>query len=152
MELKHDFSVPLPADQAWQVLLDVERVAPCMPGAYVDAVENDTVQGRVKVKLGAAMITYQGTAEFVERDESARRMVLDAKGKETRGPGTASATVTSTLHEESGGTRVEVNTDLKITGKPAQFGRGVMKDVGDKLLGQFAACLADMLSAESAST
>jgi carbon monoxide dehydrogenase subunit G len=133
-------------DRAWAVLVDIEQVAPCMPGAALDTVDGDEFTGSVKVRLGPIGITYKGKARFVEKDEVAHRAVIDAQGKDARGNGTASATVTATLHPQDDGTRVEVNTDLAITGKPAQFGRGVMVDVGNKLIGQFADCLAGKLA------
>jgi uncharacterized protein len=151
MEFQHEFTVPVPVDEAWDVLLDVERIAPCMPGATVDSVEGDNFTGRVKVKVGPMTVAYAGTASFVEKDAATRRVKVEAKGKETRGTGTASVTVTAQLHEEaSGDTRVTVQTELAITGRPAQFGRGVMDDVGKKLLGQFADCVAARLSAQPA--
>lgn len=146
MELQHEFTVPVPVDEAWKVLLDIERVAPCMPGASVESIEGETVNGAVKVKVGPITVTYRGTATFEEKDESAHRVVLAAKGKEVRGQGTARATVTGTLAEHGGGTVVSVLTDLAITGRPAQFGRGVMAEVGDKIIGQFADCLSEQLS------
>ena len=117
-----------------------------MPGATLDTVDGDEFTGSVKVRLGPIGLTYKGKARFVEKDEAAHRAVIDAQGKDARGNGTASATVTARLHQEDEGTRVEVNTDLAITGKPAQFGRGVMVDVGNKLIGQFADCLAGKLA------
>jgi carbon monoxide dehydrogenase subunit G len=146
VELQHSFSVPVDVDRAWAVLVDIEQVAPCMPGAALDTVDGDEFTGSVKVRLGPIGITYKGKARFVEKDEAAHRAVIDAQGKDARGNGTASATVTATLHPQDDGTRVEVNTDLAITGKPAQFGRGVMVDVGNKLIGQFADCLAGKLA------
>ncbi len=147
MELDHEFTVPVPVAEAWPVLLDVERIAPCMPGATVTSVTGDEFAGKVKVKVGPITVTYGGTASFLETDESARRAVIEARGKETRGTGTATAKVTAQLHDEGDATRVTVHTDLAVTGKPAQFGRGVMADVGAKLLGQFADCLAQQLAA-----
>ena len=117
-----------------------------MPGAALDTVDGDEFTGSVKVRLGPIGLTYKGKARFVEKDEAAHRAVIDAQGKDARGNGTAAAKVTATLHPQDGGTRVEVNTDLAITGKPAQFGRGVMVDVGNKLIGQFADCLAGKLA------
>ena len=146
MELDHSFSVPVGVDHAWQVLLDIERIAPCMPGAAVDSIDGDDFTGTVKVKLGPINLTYKGKARFVEKDEAAYRAVIDAHGKDARGNGTAAATVTATLQPDGDdATNVAVHTALNITGKPAQFGRGVMVDVGNKLLGQFAACLATQL-------
>jgi carbon monoxide dehydrogenase subunit G len=146
VQLENSFTVPLPIDEAWRVLLDVERIAPCMPGAALDSVTGDDFTGRVKVKLGPINLTYQGKGSFVEKDEAAHRAVIDAKGKDQRGNGTAAATITAKLAEEGTVTRVDVLTDLNITGRPAQFGRGVMTDVGNKLLGQFADKLAAQLS------
>jgi carbon monoxide dehydrogenase subunit G len=146
MQLEHQFSVPVPVDRAWEVLLDVERVAPCMPGATVDAVDGDSFTGQVKVKVGPITVSYAGKASFVEKDAATHRAVVSAKGRETRGSGTAAATVTASMTGDGDSTRVSVVTDLAITGRPAQFGRGVMNDVGNKLLGQFAACLADRLA------
>ena len=145
MELNHEFTVPVPVDDAWQTLLDIERIAPCMPGAAVEEYDGKTVTGSVKVKVGPITVTYKGTAVFEEQDESAHRMVLIASGRETRGQGTARATVTGTLTEQDGSTAVSVRTDLTITGRPAQFGRGVMAEVGDRLVGQFAQCLSERI-------
>lgn len=147
MQLEHQFSVPVPVARAWEVLLDVERVAPCMPGATVESFDGETVVGKVKVKVGPIQVTYAGEARFKEKDEAVRRVVVDAAGKESRGAGTANATITAQLHDAGeASTNVSVTTDLAITGKPAQFGRGVMVEVGNKLLGRFADCLADELS------
>jgi carbon monoxide dehydrogenase subunit G len=150
MELEHSFTVPVPEERAWDVLLDVERVAPCMPGASLDSVDGDEIKGRIKVKVGPIAMTYAGTARFTERDPQAHVIVLAASGKETRGAGTASATVRSVLEGQGGQTHVTVHTSLNVTGRPAQFGRGVMAEVGGKLIGIFASNLADMLSAEPA--
>ena len=146
MELEHSFTVPVPEDQAWDVLLDVERVAPCMPGATLDSVDGDEIKGKIKVKLGPVSMTYAGTARFTERDRDAGVVTLNASGKETRGAGTASAIVRSELHGEGDQTAVTVHTSLNVTGRPAQFGRGVMADVSAKLIGIFAKNLADMLT------
>ena len=146
MELHHEFSVPVPIERAWEILNDVEGIAPCMPGAIVDDVRTETdgkieVDGRVKVKLGPISVTYSGTATFLDVDEAARRLVVKAVGKETRGSGTANATITAVLTDKGDSTTVAVTTELAITGKPAQFARGVMVDVSNKLLGQFVDCL-----------
>ena len=145
MQLENSFTVPVPVDEAWRVLLDIERIAPCMPGAALDSVDGDDFTGRVKVKLGPINLTYQGKASFIEKDEAAHKAVIDARGKDQRGNGTAAAVVTAKLKAEGSITRVDVLTDLNITGRPAQFGRGVMTDVGNKLLGQFADKLAAQL-------
>ncbi|WP_329270685.1 SRPBCC family protein [Streptomyces pseudovenezuelae] len=146
MELHHEFTVPVPVDEAWRALLDIERVAPCMPGAVVEDYDGRTVTGSVKVKVGPITVTYKGTAVFEEQDEAAHRLVLIASGREIRGQGTARATVTGTLTGQDGGTAVSVRTDLAVTGRPAQFGRGVLAEVGDRLVGRFSACLAERLS------
>jgi carbon monoxide dehydrogenase subunit G len=151
MQLEHQFRVPVPVAQAWDVLLDVERIAPCMPGATVESFDGETIVGRVKVKVGPIQVTYSGTARFTDKDETARRAVIEASAKEARGSGTALATITTQLHDDGGSaTNVTVTTDLAITGKPAQFGRGVMEEVGNKLLGRFADCLADTLGSGDA--
>ena len=151
MQLEHSFSVPIGIDEAWGILIDIERIGPCMPGAAIDSVDGDDFTGTVKVKLGPINLTYKGKATFLEKDESARRVVIDARGRDARGNGTASAKVTATMHDDGGtATTVKVITDLDITGKPAQFGRGVMVDVGNKLLGQFADELAKTIGAGDA--
>jgi carbon monoxide dehydrogenase subunit G len=142
LELSHEFTVPATLEQTWAAFNDIESVAVCFPGAQVTSVEGDTFQGTVKVKLGPIALVYNGTGTFVEKDESAHVMKIKAKGKDKRGNGTAGADVVATMTDQGGGdTRVTVVTDLAITGKPAQFGRGVIQDVSDKLLGQFTACL-----------
>ena len=151
MELDNSFTVPVPPDQAWDVLLDVQRIAPCMPGATVDEVDGDVVNGRIKVKVGPVSLTYRGTAKFTERDPEARVVVVEASGKETRGAGTASATVKASLAPQASGngTEVTMHTTMNVTGRPAQFGRGVMVEVGGKLVDQFAANLAQMIADQS---
>ena len=146
MDLEHSFTIPVPPEQAWQALLDVERIAPCMPGATVDSVDGDVVTGRIKVKVGPVTMTYAGTARFVERDEQSRTVTLEASGKETRGAGTASATIRSTLQGEGNQTKVTVHTTMSVTGRPAQFGRGVMAEVGGRIIERFAANLAALLA------
>jgi carbon monoxide dehydrogenase subunit G len=150
MKLENEFTVPAPVDEAWKVLLDVERVAPCMPGATLLTVDGDEFTGTVKVKVGPIQVTYKGHARFAERDESAHRAVIEASGKEARGSGTASAAVTAVLTSAGPSTtKVHVETDLNVTGRPAQFGRGVMAEVAGKLIDQFANCLADELAQPS---
>jgi carbon monoxide dehydrogenase subunit G len=146
MKLEHSFTAPVGVDEAWRVLLDIERIAPCMPGAALTSVDGDDFTGTVKVKVGPISLTYKGKASFVEKDEAAHRAVIDAQGKDARGNGTAAAKVAATLRPDGASTRVDVVTDLNVTGKPAQFGRGVMADVGNKLIGQFADCLAGQLA------
>ncbi len=142
MELHHLFTVPASVDTTWETFMDLAGVASCFPGATVTSVDGNSFSGTVKVKLGPIALLYAGSGTFVERDDGAHRAVLEAKGKDKRGNGTAGATVTVALTETAdSGTSVDVQTDLSVTGKPAQFGRGVMQDVSDKLLGQFVACL-----------
>ena len=143
MQLENEFSVPAPVSEVWKTLLDVERIAPCMPGATVERVDGDEVAGRVRVKVGPVTASYAGTARFVTKDEAAHRFVLEGSGRETRGTGTASATVEVCMSEQDADTRVRVVTSLEVTGKQAQFGRGVMADIAAKLTDQFAACLAE---------
>jgi carbon monoxide dehydrogenase subunit G len=148
MELDHSFTVPVPPSQAWDVLLDVQRIAPCMPGATVDTVEGDDVAGRLKVKVGPVSLTYKGTATFKDRDAADRSVVVEASGKEMRGAGTASATVRAALAPEDGSdaaTLVTLHTTLNVTGRPAQFGRGVIAEVGSRLIDKFADNLAAQL-------
>ena len=146
MKLEHSFTVPTGIDEAWKILLDIELIGPCMPGAAIDSVDGDDFTGTVKVKLGPIGLTYKGKASFIEKDEAAHRAVIDARGRDARGNGTASAKVTAVLKDQGGSTLVTVDTDLDITGKPAQFGRGVMVDVGNKLIGQFADNLSATIS------
>ncbi|MHB8449926.1 MAG: SRPBCC family protein [Mycobacteriales bacterium] len=141
MKLENRFTVDAPRAQALTVLLDVERIAPCMPGATLTSRDGEDFTGTVKVKVGPINLTYGGQARFVSIDEAAGVVVVEASGKETRGTGTAKALVTCRLIDKGSSTDVEVDTDLAITGKPAQFGRGVLADVSAKLVGQFAACL-----------
>jgi carbon monoxide dehydrogenase subunit G len=144
LELTHSFTVQASVSETWSAFQDIESVAGCFPGATVTEVSGDAFKGTCKVKLGPIALTYAGQGTFVEKDESAGRFVVEAKGKDKRGNGTAGATVTATFAEQgSTRTRVDVTTDLSITGKPAQFGRGVMQDVSDKLLKQFVGCLQD---------
>ena len=150
MKLEHSFHVDEDIDSAWDVLQDVRRMALCMPGAAVDTVDGDDITGTCKVKLGPIALTYRGEAKFVERDATAHRMVLDGQGRDGAN-GRASVTVVATLSADGAQTRVDLETDLKLTGKPAQFGRGVMADVGDRIIGQFAAALAEELAADKRS-
>jgi uncharacterized protein len=150
MQLEHHVSVPAPIDVVWGALLDPERVAPCMPGATLTGVDGDSFTGTMKVKLGPIVLLYKGTGTFTERDEQARRAVLKAAAKDSRGNGTVNATVTITLSQDGDQTSGTVVTDLSITGRPAQFGRGMIADVGGKILEQFASCLSDKLAAPAA--
>jgi len=146
VELTNEFRVAVPAAKTWDFLTDVERVAPCLPGATMVSVDGDEFTGAVKVKVGPITVSYKGEAAFVEKDAAAQRMVLRANGKETRGNGNAAAVVTAQLKDEGDATNVVITTDLTISGKAAQFGRGVLSDVGTNLIGQFAKALeADLL-------
>lgn len=137
MELTNTFDVSVPVETAWAVLTDVERIAPCLPGAQLQEIEGEEYRGVVKVKVGPITAQYKGKATFVEKDDENHRAVLDASGRDTRGQGNASATITALLEPSDAGTQVTVTTDLTVTGKVAQFGRGVLADVSAKLLGQF---------------
>ena len=150
MDLTHTFTVPTSVDETWAHFNDIASVAECFPGATVTSVEGETFKGSCKVKLGPIALVYNGSGTFVEKDEAAHRFVVEAKGKDKRGNGTAGATVTLTMADAAGSTDVEVVTDLSVTGKPAQFGRGVMQDVSDKLLGQFVDCLETRLAGADA--
>jgi carbon monoxide dehydrogenase subunit G len=143
IELDNSFTVPVPPEQAWDVLLDVERIAPCMPGATVTSVEGDEIAGQVKVKLGPLSLSYKGTAKFIEKDPASHTIAIEATGKETRGAGTASATVHASLKPDDaeGQTTVSIHTSLNVTGRPAQFGRSLLPEVSGKLIDQFAANL-----------
>jgi uncharacterized protein len=149
VEFVNEFTVPVGVDRAFEILTDLERVAPCLPGATLEEVDGDVYTGKVKVKVGPMAVTYRGTAELTERDEDAKHAVIQAKGKEARGAGTATADVAADLvAEDAETTKVTVTTDLTITGKPAQFGRGVMADVGTRIIDTFAERLADMVGAD----
>jgi len=147
MDLTNEFRVPLAVDEAWEVLTNVERIAPCMPGATLEGVEGDEYLGTVKVKVGPMTAQYKGTVRFLERDEAAHKAVLRAEGRETRGQGNAAATITATITADGDGSAVAVVTDLTISGKVAQFGRGVLGDVSARLMGQFVDCLEKDLAA-----
>jgi carbon monoxide dehydrogenase subunit G len=151
MELKNSFTVPADVETAWNTLLNVESIAPCMPGATLESVNGDEFTGNVKVKLGPVSMTYGGEARFVSKDASAHIAIIEGTGKESRGTGTAKAHVTTELIAESPTTtRVDVTTDLTITGKAAQFGRGVMQEVAGRLVDQFAGNLEQVIAAGSA--
>ncbi|WP_433296398.1 SRPBCC family protein [Pseudonocardia sp. CA-142604] len=149
MELVNEFTVPATPADAWKLLTDVERIAPCLPGATVESQGGDTYTGTVSVKVGPIKVGYDGTVAFRELDPAALRMVLDARGKERTGKGSAAAAITVDLHDDgAGGTRVQVRTDLQITGKVAQFGRSAMADISARLIDQFAANLASLFIAD----
>ena len=153
MDLNNSFVVPADIDTAWKTLLDVEAIAPCMPGATLESVDGHNFTGSVKVKLGPVNMTYGGKARFLEKNEAEHKAVIEGTGKETRGSGTASALVTCQLVSEGPHqTRVDVVTDLTVTGKPAQFGRGVMQDVAGRIIEQFSGNLAATMTAGAAAT
>src|SRR4051812_25164143 len=149
MELTNEFRVGVPPTHAWEVLTDVERIAPCMPGAQLQEVEGEEYRGIVKVKVGPITAQYKGKATFVERKQDEGVLILRAEGRDTRGQGNANATITARLQPDGDGTRVTVTTDLNVTGKVAQFGRGVLADVSSKLLGQFVDCLENNVLGEA---
>ena len=146
MKLENEFVVPASVDDAWKVLLDVERVAPCLPGAEIEKAEGDAYNGTMTVKIGPITAKYKGTIEIEEADDSAHRAVMKAKARDARGQGGAQATITSTMESSDEGTRVKVETDMRVTGAAAQFGRGVMQDVSAQMMGRFADCLASEMS------
>ncbi|MET0494076.1 MAG: SRPBCC domain-containing protein [Actinoplanes sp.] len=148
MKITNEFTVRTPIDRAWQVLTDLPGIAPCMPGAQLTGVQGDTYAGRVKVKVGPVVSDFAGTARFVEKDEETGRAVIDAKGRDSRSAGNAAALVTAQLTANGNSTLVSVDTDLKISGKLAQFGSGMIKEVSGKLLGQFVTNLEAKLAAE----
>ncbi len=147
MEIANEFTVDAPIDVAWTTLTDIPFIAPCMPGATLEGEEDGVYSGNVKIKVGPVTAQYKGTATFVEKDDAAKRAVIDGKGRDSRGTGNANALITAQMHDEGERTRVEIVTDLKVSGKVAQFGRGVMQDVSEKLLGQFADCLEGKMAA-----
>ena len=150
MELKNDFEVEGSVEQIWEVFNDVERIAPCLPGAQLQETEGEEFKGIVKVKVGPITTQYSGVAAFQERNEAERKVVLRAEGRDTKGAGNASATISVQLHEVSPGrTKVDVDTTLSVTGKVAQFGRGVMADISAKLMDQFADNLRELLNSDS---
>jgi uncharacterized protein len=154
IELDNSFTVPVPPEQAWEVLLDVQRIAPCMPGASLTAVDGDEIEGQVKVKLGPLSLTYKGTAKFTDKDQASRAIAIEAAGKETRGAGTASATVQASLQPADGpdSTLVTIHTALTVTGRPAQFGRSLLPEVSGKLIAQFASNLEALIAADGAAS
>ncbi len=152
MELVHSFTVPASPEKTWALLTDLHQVGSCFPGATVTEATDDEFSGTVKVKLGPIAMVYSGSGSFVSRDDAAHTAVIEARGKDKRGNGTAGASVDLSLSPDGSGTTVSVRTDLAITGKPAQFGRGVMQDVSDKLLRQFVECVEDHLSPDAGPT
>ena len=151
MNVNNEFMVGVPIEEAWKAMLDLERIAPCLPGASIDDQDGDEYKGTMRVKVGPITAKYQGTVRYEEVDEQARRAILHATGRDARGQGTASATITSNLQKAGDRTKVSVETDMKLTGRAAQFGRGVAQDVATKMLGQFAECLEQELGGEGGS-
>jgi hypothetical protein len=150
MKIDNEFTVSVPIDQAWEVLTDLAGIAPCLPGAQLTGSEGDTYTGKIKIKVGPVTSEYAGTASFSEKDDTTYRAVIDAKGRDPRGAGNASATITASLRPDGERTVVSVDTDLKISGKIAQFGNSMMAEVSEKLLGQFVDCLERKLVSTSA--
>ena len=151
MDLNHEFVVNVPVDQAWRILTDLERIAPCLPGAQLTEVEGETYRGQVKVKVGPILAQFKGQASFVSRDDAAHKATLKGEGRDTTGKGNASAMITAELTSVSEtSTKCTVHTDLSISGKVAQFGRGALADVSDKLLAQFSENLNQLISASPA--
>jgi uncharacterized protein len=147
--MENEFTVEAPVEQAWETLLDLERITPCLPGAALEEESGDEYKGTMTIRLGPVTQKYKGTVSFEETDEESRRAVLKADGKDARGQGTASATITSTLTEEDDGTKVHVETDMHLTGRAAQFGRGVQQEVATKLINKFAECLEKEIMGEN---
>jgi uncharacterized protein len=141
VRIENEFMVNAPVRQAWETMLDLERVAPCLPGASIEEAANEEYQGTMAIKLGPISARYRGTVRVEEADEENHRAALKANGKETRGQGSASATITCTLNEENGATRVHVESDVQVTGRVAQFGRGIMQDVATELMDRFSTCV-----------
>ncbi|GAA4555140.1 SRPBCC family protein [Planotetraspora kaengkrachanensis] len=149
MKITHDFTVSVPVERAWAVLTDLEAVAPCMPGAQLTGVDGGVYSGKVKVKVGPVVSEYAGTVRFAEKDDANHHAVIDAKGRDSRGAGTAAAIITAQLTSDGDRTVVTVDTDLKISGRIAQFGSGMIKEVSQKLLGQFVERLEEKLATDS---
>lgn len=141
MKIENEFTVDAPVQEAWEAMLDLERIAPCLPGASIDEAVDGEYQGTMAVKMGPISARYRGTVKIEETDEESHRAVVRANGRETRGQGSASATITSTLSGEDGGTRVRVETDMQVSGRVAQFGRGIMQDVAKEMIGRFSDCV-----------
>jgi carbon monoxide dehydrogenase subunit G len=152
MKISDEFTVSVPVQRAWEVLTDLAGIAPCMPGAQLTGFDGETYNGKVRIKVGPVISEFAGTARFAEKDDAAHRAVIDARGKDSRGAGNASARITAGLRAEGDRTVVSVDTDLKISGKVAQFGSGMIKQVSEKLLGEFVDCLESKLVADSGLT
>lgn len=151
MDITNSFTVDASIDKAWELLTDIPEITPCLPGAKLTSAEDDVYSGGIKIKVGPVTAEYKGTAEFVERDEVHYKAVIKGKGRDTRGAGNAQALITAQMVAEGPDrTRVDIVTDLKVSGKVAQFGRGVMQDVSTKLIGQFTDCLEGKLDGTEA--
>ena len=151
MDLNHQFTVAVPVEDAWRILTDVERIAPCLPGAQLQEIEGETYRGVVKVKVGPIQAQFKGQASFIERDDAAHKVVLKGEGRDTTGKGNAAAVITAEMTAvDANNTSVTVNTDLSVTGKVAQFGRGAMADISDKLLAQFVVNLNALIAEQPA--
>ncbi len=148
-QLLNEFSVALPIEKAWRILTDIEKIAPCLPGASLEEIDGETYSGSVKVKVGPIVASYKGKASFIEMDHGVHKAVLKAEGRDTKGQGNASATITAELSRDGERTKVKVTTDLAITGRVAQFGRGVLSDVSSKLMGQFVDSLEEMIESDN---
>ena len=146
MKIENEFRVPTTVEQAWVLLTDIPAIAPCLPGAELTGHDGDTFEGKIKIKVGPVSAEYKGTATITELDETNHRVLLSASGRDSRGAGNASAEISAVLTPEGDGTKISIDTDLKVAGKVAQFGRGVMADVSKKLIGQFAECIRTKLN------
>lgn len=147
LKFENEFVVDAPVEPTWRTLLDLPRVARCLPGATIEPVSEDgSYPGSMRVKVGPVTIDYQGVARLREVDEAARVAVFNVQGKELRGQGSASATIRNSLAAEGDSTRVKVETELSVTGRPAQFGRGIMQDVAGSMLADFARALSEMMA------
>lgn len=150
MKIEDSFTVDAPISEAWELLTNIPEIAPCLPGAKLTDETDGVYSGGIKIKVGPVTSEYKGSASFVEKDDEGYKAVIDGKGRDVRGAGNAQALITAQMFAEGDQTRVEISTDLKVSGKVAQFGRGVMQDVSTKLLGQFATCLEDKINAPEA--
>lgn len=148
MELHNEFTVNVPPERAWEVLTDIPAIAPCLPGAELTGQDGDVYSGKIRVKVGPVKSEFTGTADFVVQDAEARHVEISAKGRDSRGAGNASATITADMSPDGEGTRVVIDTDLKVSGKVAQFGKGTMVDISEKLIGQFVECVEQTLLGE----
>lgn len=147
MNFAYTLKLDLPLDEAWSTLMDIERIAPCMPGAKIETHDGDTYTGRLKVKLGPMELTYRGDIQFIERDDAAKRAVVDAQAKEIKGRGAAKSQIKMAGTSVAGGSEIHIESEFSVSGKAAQFGRGVMEEVGEKLMDDFARRLGEQVGA-----